>query len=90
VKEDEINSSYSRNGVEEEYIYDNGGKARRDQQENQDEDGWVLKLTLDRMGWYGLGRSGSGSRPVKGSCEHGNEPSGSCEHGNEPSGSIKC
>jgi hypothetical protein len=31
----------------------------------------------DRMGWYGLDRSGSGWGPVEGSCEHGNEPSGS-------------
>jgi hypothetical protein len=29
------------------------------------------------MVWYGLGRSGSGSGPVEGSCEPGNEPSGS-------------
>jgi hypothetical protein len=26
------------------------------------------------MGWYG---SGSGYRPLEGSCEHGDEPSGS-------------
>jgi hypothetical protein len=29
------------------------------------------------MGWYGLDRSGSGQGPVKGSCDHGDEPSGS-------------
>jgi hypothetical protein len=33
----------------------------------------ILKWILDRMGWYGLDWSGS----VKGSFEHGNEPSGS-------------
>jgi hypothetical protein len=41
---------------------------------------WVdnIKIDLrDRMGWWGLDRSGSGSRPVEGSCEGGNEPSGS-------------
>jgi hypothetical protein len=27
----------------------------------------------DRIGWYGLDRSGSGLRPVEGSCEQGNE-----------------
>jgi hypothetical protein len=31
----------------------------------------------DRMGLYGLDRSGSGEGPVEGSFEHGNEPSGS-------------
>jgi hypothetical protein len=29
------------------------------------------------MGWCGLDLSGSGLGPVKGSCEHGDEPSGS-------------
>jgi hypothetical protein len=32
---------------------------------------------MDRKGWYGLARSGSGWGPVEGSCERGNEPSGS-------------
>jgi hypothetical protein len=43
---------------------------------------WVdnVKMDLERMGWYGLERSGSGQGKVE--C--------SCEHGNEPSGSIKC
>jgi hypothetical protein len=36
-----------------------------------------IDLTRDRMGWYGLDRSGSGKGPVEGFCEHGNEPSGS-------------
>jgi hypothetical protein len=31
---------------------------------------------LDRMGWYGLDRSGSEYGPGEGSCEHGNETSG--------------
>jgi hypothetical protein len=37
---------------------------------------WVdnIKIDLKRMGWYGLDRSGSGQGPVKGCCEHGNEP----------------
>jgi hypothetical protein len=34
-------------------------------------------LERERMGWYGLDRSGSGQRPMEDSCEHGNEPSGS-------------
>jgi hypothetical protein len=41
---------------------------------------WVENIKMDlreRMGWYGLDRSGSGQGPVKGSCECGNEPSGS-------------
>jgi hypothetical protein len=29
------------------------------------------------MGWYRLEGTGSGYGPVKGSCEHGDEPSGS-------------
>jgi hypothetical protein len=41
---------------------------------------WVnnikMDLKRDRMGWYGLDRSGPGSRPVEGSCK--------------TSGSIKC
>jgi hypothetical protein len=46
--------------------------------EYQDVGGWIiLKWILDRMGWYGLDRSGSGYRPVESSCEHGNELSGS-------------
>jgi hypothetical protein len=36
-----------------------------------------MDLTRDGMGWYELDLSGSGPEPVKGSCEHGNEPSGS-------------
>jgi hypothetical protein len=42
---------------------------------------WVVNIKInlnrDSMGWYGLDRSGSGMGPVKGSCEHGNEPAGS-------------
>jgi hypothetical protein len=49
-----------------------------DHQEDQDVGVWtILKWILERqarMGWYG---SEQGS--VKGSCEHGNEPSGSIE-----------
>jgi hypothetical protein len=38
----------------------------------------ILRRILEnRMGWNGLDSSGSGQRPVEGSCEHGNEPSGS-------------
>jgi hypothetical protein len=38
-----------------------GKPEGRDQQEDQDVDGWtVLKWVLDRIGWYGLDRSGSG------------------------------
>jgi hypothetical protein len=37
----------------------------------------ILKWILDRMGCYGLDRSGSRERPVQGSCGHGIEPSGS-------------
>jgi hypothetical protein len=37
-----------------------------------------IKMDIrDRMGWYGLDRSGSGYGPVEDSCEHGNDPSGS-------------
>jgi hypothetical protein len=40
---------------------------------------WVdnikIDLKRDRVGWCGLDRTGSG--PVEGSCEHGDEPSGS-------------
>jgi hypothetical protein len=36
-----------------------------------------VKMNLDRMGWYGLDRAGSGYGPVEDSCEHGNELSGS-------------
>jgi hypothetical protein len=38
------------------------GKAReRDQWEDQDVNGWtILKWILDKMGWYGLDRTGSG------------------------------
>jgi hypothetical protein len=35
---------------------------------------WILE---NRMGRYELDSSGLGKGPVKGSCEHGNEPSGS-------------
>jgi hypothetical protein len=46
---------------------------------------WVgnikIDLKRDRMGWYGLDRSGSGLRPVEGSCERGDEPSGSITFG---------
>jgi hypothetical protein len=41
---------------------------------------WVVNIKMDlreRMGWYGLDRSGSASALVESSCEHGNEPSGS-------------
>jgi hypothetical protein len=35
---------------------------------------WVdnikMDLKRDRIGWYGLDRSGSGKGPVEGSCEH--------------------
>jgi hypothetical protein len=40
---------------------------------------WVdnieIDLKRDRMGWYGLVRSGFGYGLVEGSCEHVNEPS---------------
>jgi hypothetical protein len=35
-----------------------------------------IKLDLREMEWYGMERSGSGYGPVKGSCEHGDEPLG--------------
>jgi hypothetical protein len=36
-------------------------QKERDQYEDQDVGGWtILKCILDRMGWYGLDRSGSG------------------------------
>jgi hypothetical protein len=42
---------------------------------------WVdnvkMNVKRERMGWYGLDRSGPGQGPVEGSCEHGNETSGS-------------
>jgi hypothetical protein len=41
---------------------------------------WVDNIKIDlkaRMGWYGLDRCGSRYGPVKGSCQHGNEPWGS-------------
>jgi hypothetical protein len=39
---------------------------------------WVDSIKLrERMGWYGLDRSGLGQGPVEGSCEHGDEPSDS-------------
>jgi hypothetical protein len=43
------------------------------------ENGHNIKMDLkrERMGWYGLDRSGSGKGQVEGSCEHDNEPSGS-------------
>jgi hypothetical protein len=67
--------------AEEECIQDFGEKARRDYEEDQDLDGWIiLKWILHKMEWYGLDWSGSGKVPVE-------DP---CEHENEPSGSIKC
>jgi hypothetical protein len=36
-----------------------------------------IDLKRDRMGCYGLDRSGSVYGPVEGSCEYGNESSGS-------------
>jgi hypothetical protein len=36
-----------------------------------------MDFKRDRMGWYGLDRSGSGEISMEGSCEHGNGPSGS-------------
>jgi hypothetical protein len=45
---------------------------------------WVDDIQMDhkrdRMGWYGLDRTGSGYGPVEGSFEHGDEPSGSIKH----------
>jgi hypothetical protein len=41
---------------------------------------WVDNTEIDlrdRMGWYGLDRSGSGYGQVEGSCEHDDEPSDS-------------
>jgi hypothetical protein len=42
---------------------------------------WVDNIKIDlkreRMGWYGLDRSGLRYGPVEGSCEHGDETSGS-------------
>jgi hypothetical protein len=36
-------------------------KKERDHYEDQDLGGWtILKWILDRMGWYGLDRTGSG------------------------------
>jgi hypothetical protein len=53
-------------------------QIERDHYEDLDIGGRViLKLILDRIGWYGLDLSG----PRQGSC--------SCEHGNENLGSIK-
>jgi hypothetical protein len=49
------------------------GRPRRRLVEN-------IKIDLtkrDRMGWYGLDRSGSGKGQVEGSCQHGNELWGS-------------
>jgi hypothetical protein len=34
-------------------------------------------IKTDRVGWYGLDKSGSGYGRVEGSCEHGNELYGS-------------
>jgi hypothetical protein len=44
--------------------------------------GWgiILSWISDKIGWYRLDWPGSGQTPMKGSCEH-------C---NEPLGSIKC
>jgi hypothetical protein len=36
-----------------------------------------IKMDLREIRWYGLDRTGSGYRPMKGSCEHSNAPSGS-------------
>jgi len=33
----------------------------------------------NRMGWHGLGSSGSGKKQVAGSCEHGDGPSASIQ-----------
>jgi hypothetical protein len=40
----------------------------------------IIKMDLrwDEMVWTGL--SGSGEKPVEGSCEHGNEPPGSIKY----------
>jgi hypothetical protein len=61
-------------------MYDIGGKARRKETTGKTK-AWVdnteLDLERDRMGLYGLDRSGSGYGEVEGSCEHGNEFLGS-------------
>jgi hypothetical protein len=36
-----------------------------------------MNLTIYKVWWHGLDISGSGWRPMGGSCEHDNEPSGS-------------
>jgi hypothetical protein len=43
---------------------------------------WVdnIKLDLREIGWYGLGRSGSGYGSMDSYCEHGNEISGSIKY----------
>jgi hypothetical protein len=52
-------------------------QKERDHWENQVVGGWIiLKLILDRMGWYGLDSSGSEQGPVEDYCEHGNEFAG--------------
>jgi hypothetical protein len=51
------------------------GKPRRRWVDNIE-----IDLKRDRMGWYGLDRSGLEQGPVESSCEH-------CD---EPSGSLKC
>jgi hypothetical protein len=45
------------------------GRSRRRWADN-------IKIDLREMGWYGRDQSGSGQRPVVGSCQHGDEPSG--------------
>jgi hypothetical protein len=55
-------------------------EKERGHYEDQDIGGWtILKWILerDRMGWYGLDRTGSEYGPMEGSCEHGDEFSGS-------------
>jgi hypothetical protein len=58
-----------------------GSQKEGDHYEDQDVDGWTILKYRDRMEWCGLVRSGSGYRPVEGSCEHGDEPVGSMNAG---------
>jgi hypothetical protein len=57
-----------------------GGKARW-KEATRSTKMWVDNIKTDlkseRMGWYGLDRTGSVLGPVEGSCEHDNERSGS-------------
>jgi hypothetical protein len=50
------------------------GKRTLERQKRRWEDNITMHLR-NRIEWYGLVSSGSGYRPVAGSCEHGNEPS---------------